>query len=97
MQAGLVTRRIAVTTAVMGFLQSMLVASLYHMRSTLVIDIVVRHLCDCVCNLQSAAAVVPASGWCCIRGVSTHHANCVLWSLSAAWNLLEAAIAAPIG
>uniref|UniRef100_A0A383VTF4 Chloride channel protein n=1 Tax=Tetradesmus obliquus TaxID=3088 RepID=A0A383VTF4_TETOB len=30
-------------TAVMGFLQSMLVASLYHMRSTLVIDIVSLH------------------------------------------------------
>jgi hypothetical protein len=46
MQAGSVTRRIAITTAVMGFLQSMLVASLYHMRSTLVIDIVVRPLGD---------------------------------------------------
>lgn len=32
---------IAVATAVVGFLQSMLVASLYHMRSTFVIDIVV--------------------------------------------------------
>jgi hypothetical protein len=46
-----IARRIAVTTAVMGFLQSMLVASLYHMRSTLVIDIVVRHLDVCVCTL----------------------------------------------
>lgn len=33
--------RIAVATAVVGFLQSMMVAFLYHMRSTFVIDIVV--------------------------------------------------------
>jgi hypothetical protein len=36
--------RIAVATAVVGFLQSMMVASLYHMRSTFVIDIVVSSI-----------------------------------------------------
>jgi hypothetical protein len=84
MQAGTVTRRIAVTTAVMGFLQSMLVASLYHMRSTLVIDIVVRHLGACVralhCGLQPVCLQV--DGTACKP--STHHVNCVLWRLCAA-------------
>lgn len=40
---------IAVATAIVGFLQSMLVASLYHMRSTFVIDIVVS------CKAMAAA------------------------------------------
>lgn len=47
---------IAVSTAIMGFLQSMLVASLYHMRSTFVYNIVVRAQAGSACqhHLQHA-------------------------------------------